>query len=159
MVASARSGESVTAAAYAKGGGLDKELLIWLIEYGFVQHDGKIGSNYLLNRSRDLTHEELIMTARFAYETAVENFAAIAIKLQGLLAHVIGESAEILENGLRLVGEPGIHMEAMESAFGGQGSFDQLRRDMSMAWMSVSILQRHLARHDELERILGGRRD
>lgn len=38
MVASARSVEIVTAAAYAKGGCLDKELLIRLSEYRFVQH-------------------------------------------------------------------------------------------------------------------------
>ncbi|GAA4660386.1 hypothetical protein [Arthrobacter cryoconiti] len=158
MANSAPSGDSVTAAAYAKAAGLDKELLTWLIETGYILHDGKFGPNYYIGRSRSITNEQLLMTARFAYESAVESFAAIAMKMQGILAHVIDESAEILENGLSVVGEPGIHMESMESTYRGQGGFDQLRRDISMAWMSVTILQGHLSRNDELERVLGGRR-
>ena len=98
------------------------------------------------------------MTGRFAYEASVESFAGIAMQMQVVLAHVIDESAEILENGLSVVGEPGIHVESMESTYRGQGGFDQLLRDMSMAWMSVTILQGHLSRNDELERVLGGRR-
>ncbi|MCU6481302.1 hypothetical protein [Arthrobacter sp. A2-55] len=141
MTVHARSDDTVTAAAYARFANLDKDLLLWLIETGYIPHDGKAGGSHLLSRSRTITDHQLVMTARFAYEEAVESFAAIAMKMQGILAHVIDESAEILDHGLAVVGEPGTHMQSMERTSHGKWPFDQLRGDLSIAWMSLSVLQ------------------